>query len=66
MAGFAVGQYKYFSKVSKREEVLPMTMSILGAQGSDSMLIELGRQFLKFTGKSTTVLTGPAAYPVDV
>ncbi|KAI2472684.1 amidase signature domain-containing protein [Annulohypoxylon bovei var. microspora] len=57
-----VGDYKYFSRISQREEALPMAMSIIGARGSDAMLIELARRLFEHTGRPTSLETGLRAF----
>ncbi|KAI1205235.1 amidase signature domain-containing protein [Annulohypoxylon truncatum] len=59
-----VGEYKYFSRISQKEESLPMAMSIIGARGSDAMLIELAKRLLEYTGRPTSLTTGFQAFSV--
>ncbi|KAI1122276.1 amidase signature domain-containing protein [Nemania abortiva] len=58
-----IGQSKYKSRISGREESLPIAGSIAGAPGSDLMLIKLVGGALKKAGWPTQVACGRDAFP---
>ncbi|CAI6236284.1 unnamed protein product [Periconia digitata] len=49
---------KYESRVSGRSEYHPITVGLVGASGSDTMLVELTKQVLKYADRPTVLLTG--------
>lgn len=53
-----IGQLPYQSRISHREEQLPVAVSILSAPGTDLWLIETARMCLENSGRSTTMMTG--------
>ncbi|KAJ8133575.1 hypothetical protein O1611_g61 [Lasiodiplodia mahajangana] len=60
-----IGQSKYKSRVSGREESLPIAGSIAGAPGSNLMLIKLVERALKKAGWPTQVACGRDVFPSD-
>ncbi|KAH6694856.1 putative amidase [Leptodontidium sp. MPI-SDFR-AT-0119] len=55
---FPIGQKAYLSKISNRIEHIPIACTLLGARGSDLMLMKLGLAALKAADWPTEVLTG--------
>ena len=55
--GGAVGQKRYSSRVSGRDEYLPIVSSLVGAKGSDLMLINLAKAALEAASWPTEVKT---------
>jgi len=53
-----VGQNAYESRVSGRKEYRPILSSLMGAKGSDLMLIKLTEAVLKAASWPTEVLVG--------
>ncbi|KAK0610591.1 amidase signature domain-containing protein [Bombardia bombarda] len=60
---FCIGQLEYESPISQTREYYPVSMSIIGAKGSDQMLLKLAEEFLAFAGVPSKVLTGRTAFP---
>lgn len=60
-----IGQTKFYSRVTEREEWLPVSIGIIGAKDSDIALVTLIRDLLKESGLPTTTLTGQTAFPVS-
>ncbi|KAK0645729.1 amidase signature domain-containing protein [Cercophora newfieldiana] len=58
-----IGQYEYHSEISQTIEYAPVAVSLIGAKGSDQMLLKLAEGFLNFTGIPATVLTGKTPFP---
>lgn len=54
----AVGTWTYDSKVSKRQERLPVAAGLISASGSDAQLLALVRQFLEQSDLPRAVETG--------
>lgn len=52
------GHMKYHSRITGKEESLPVCMSVMGLPGSDHELVELVRSMLSFSGRPTRVMTG--------
>lgn len=57
-------QMPYLSKVSGRLEMRPIASTMIGAKGSDLMLIKLATEALKKAGWPTSIQTGRYMYPV--
>ncbi|KAH8820212.1 amidase signature domain-containing protein [Xylogone sp. PMI_703] len=57
-----VAQTKYMSKVTKRTEYLPFTVSIAGAPGSDLMLLDVATAALNKAAWPTKVRTGSCTH----
>ncbi|CZR37382.1 uncharacterized protein FPRO_02358 [Fusarium proliferatum ET1] len=57
-------QMPYLSKVSGRLEMRPIASTVIGAKGSDLMLIKLATEALKKAGWPTSIQTGRYMYPV--
>ncbi|KAG4288738.1 hypothetical protein FPRO06_03560 [Fusarium proliferatum] len=57
-------QMPYLSKVSGRLEMRPIASTMIGAKGSDLMLIKLATEALKKSGWPTSIQTGRYMYPV--
>ena len=53
-----IGEVPYFSRVSKREEFLPVAINIVGCPGSDQYLLDTIHRFLKAKNRPTEVKTG--------
>ncbi|KAL8364197.1 hypothetical protein RB601_009776 [Gaeumannomyces tritici] len=53
-----VGEVPYVSRVSGKEEVLPVCISMLGPPGTDTQLIAFAAKFLEGSGRYTAVKTG--------
>lgn len=52
------GQVPYFSKVTGREELLPVGISVLSAPGMDLKLLDLIKDCLEKSGRPTEVKVG--------
>ncbi|KAJ5726210.1 uncharacterized protein N7483_007567 [Penicillium malachiteum] len=59
-----IGQVPYESRATKRIEYHPVTISLVGARGSDLMLINLARETLKHANWSDQLLTGRYTFKV--
>ncbi|KAK4032969.1 amidase signature domain-containing protein [Parachaetomium inaequale] len=59
-----IAQCPFNSHVSAREEVFPVSMGIVGAQGTDLDMLRMVEDFLTSTGLPTGVLTGRTAFPI--
>ncbi|KAF4496823.1 Amidase signature domain [Fusarium agapanthi] len=57
-------QIPYPSKVSGRSEMRPIASNMIGAKGSDLMLIKLATEAFKKAGWPTSIQTGRYMYPV--
>ncbi|KAG5755894.1 hypothetical protein H9Q70_001490 [Fusarium xylarioides] len=57
-------QMPYLSKVSGRQEMRPIASTMIGAKGSDLMLIKLANEAFKNAGWPTSIDTGRYMYPV--
>lgn len=57
-----VGDIPYNSTVTKREEPLPIAVSVIGAPGADMTLVDLVEKGLKGSGVATEVKTGRFMY----
>ncbi|KAF5611513.1 amidase [Fusarium subglutinans] len=57
-------QMSYLSKVSGRPEMRPIASTMIGAKGSDLMLIKLATEAFKKAGWPTSIQTGRYMYPV--
>jgi hypothetical protein len=56
------GQVPYQSKVSGRQELLPVGISMLAAPGTDLDLMDTVTKFLKHSGRATEVMTGKTMF----
>ncbi|TPX09494.1 uncharacterized protein E0L32_009237 [Thyridium curvatum] len=61
-----IGQLPFQSEISQREEVFPVTLSIVGARGTDLSILRLAHDFLAEHGPSTSVQVGRSAYPEEM
>jgi Asp-tRNA(Asn)/Glu-tRNA(Gln) amidotransferase A subunit family amidase len=52
------GEMKYQSRISGREEFLPVCVAIMGLPGTDQDLLDLTRSILERSGRSTKVSVG--------
>lgn len=57
-------QMPYLSKISGRPEMRPIASTMIGAKGSDLMLIKLATEAFKKAGWPTSIQTGRYMYPV--
>ncbi|KAF5583813.1 amidase signature domain-containing protein [Fusarium pseudoanthophilum] len=57
-------QMSYLSKISGRSEMRPIASTMIGAKGSDLMLIKLATEAFKKAGWPTSIQTGRYTYPV--
>ncbi|KAK7213378.1 hypothetical protein V2G26_020556 [Clonostachys chloroleuca] len=57
-------QMPYFSRISGRDEVRPIASTLIGAKGSDLMLIELAIAAFEKASWPTTIQTGCYMYPL--
>ncbi|KAH6637210.1 hypothetical protein F5144DRAFT_487713 [Chaetomium tenue] len=57
--------YRYESAISQTTEYAPVAASIIGAKGSDRMLLKLAEEFLAFSGIPGTVLTGRTPFAAE-
>ncbi|KAF5575341.1 amidase signature domain-containing protein [Fusarium pseudocircinatum] len=57
-------QIPYLSKISGRSEMRPIASTMIGAKGSDLMLIKLAAEAFEKAGWPTSVQTGRYMYPV--
>jgi len=55
---FPIGQKAYHSRISNRTEYRPIACTLVGARGSDLMLLKLGLDALRAADWPTGVLTG--------
>ena len=62
--GRQVGQAPYYSQVSDRKEYRPIVATIIGAKGSDLMLLELARKALEKARWPASVKTGPLMFDI--
>ncbi|KFZ07187.1 hypothetical protein V501_06686 [Pseudogymnoascus sp. VKM F-4519 (FW-2642)] len=60
-----IGQAKYWSNITEKFELLPISASIISAKGTDLALIEMLLEFLPSYGINTSVLTGKTAFEVE-
>ena len=59
-----IGQYAYESKVSGKEELLPICVTVTGSKGEDFATLRLIKDFLENCPEyQTVVLTGKEAFP---
>lgn len=58
-----IGQIPYQSRVTKREEFLPIVVAILGPPGTDVALTKFVADLLHKSGMPTLVKTGAEAFP---
>ena len=64
-----VSQISYQTRITRREEKLPMVISLMGAPGTDMGLIRWTLDALRESGRMTKVKTGKVAFgpsPGDV
>lgn len=54
----AVGQIPYHSRVSERQEQLPVAVSLMGLPGRDLALIDNAKTVLENSGRHSRVATG--------
>ena len=59
-----IGQTSFFSKVTKKEEWLPVSIGIIGARHSDPSLIGVVHDVIRFSGMEREVQTGETAFEV--
>ena len=59
---FPIGQVPYKSKVSGRDEYLPVGVSLLGEAGSDVTMLRTVRSFLEQSGRPTSVKIGKTMF----
>lgn len=52
------GEMKYRSRISGRDEYLPVCVSIMGLPGKDQDLLHLTRSILQHSGRNTKVRVG--------
>ncbi len=60
-----IGQTSFLSKVTKREEWLPVSLGVIGARGSDVSLPALLRDFVHAMQLPTTVEVGERDFPLQ-
>jgi len=60
-----VGQTPFISKITKREEWLPVSLGIVGARGSDASLPVLLRDLMHAMHLPTAVEAGETAFPLQ-
>ena len=60
-----IGQTSFLSKVTKREEWLPVSLGVIGARGSDVSLPALLQDFVHAMQLPTTVEVGERAFPLQ-
>ncbi|KAI9733664.1 MAG: hypothetical protein M1834_003266 [Cirrosporium novae-zelandiae] len=53
-----IGEWAYESRISGREEFLPVVVDLVGSPGSDVILLDTIQKFLKSSGRATLVKTG--------
>jgi Asp-tRNA(Asn)/Glu-tRNA(Gln) amidotransferase A subunit family amidase len=58
-----IGEYTYRSKVSGRDEKLPIGISLIGLPGHDMMLFEVVIDCLRKAGRPEKVLAGNTLFP---
>ena len=58
-----IGEVSYTSRISQREERLPVLANIVGAPGHDLHLFYAIRAVLAFSGRPDSVLTGSRMFP---
>ncbi|KAI8715835.1 hypothetical protein NCS52_01092100 [Fusarium sp. LHS14.1] len=58
-----IGHIPYESRVSRRVEQLPVVGTIIGAPGSDLLLVDVVKNALERAGRPTRVLTGRNMFP---
>lgn len=62
MASTTVSQLSYESRITNKEEKIPLVVSLMGAPHSDMELIQWAIESLKGSGRATKVLTGKTAF----
>ena len=60
-----IGQTSFISKVTKREEWLPVSLGVIGARGSDVSLPVLLQDFMHAMQLPTTVEVGERVFPLQ-
>lgn len=60
----AVGQKPFESRISGRKEYLPIVSTLMGAKGSDVLLVNLAEAALEKANWPTQVKTGREAFAV--
>ena len=60
-----IGQTRFYSKVTQREEWLPVSLGVIGARGSDVSLPALLQDFLHTMRLPTTVAVGERIFPLQ-
>ena len=60
-----IGQTPFISKVTKREEWLPVSLGVIGARGSDVSLPALVQDFMHAMQMPTTVEVGERLFPLQ-
>ncbi|XXG98833.1 hypothetical protein Hte_005163 [Hypoxylon texense] len=58
-----IGQYGYDSTISQTREYAPVAVSLIGAKGSDQMLLKLAEEFMNYAGIQAKVLVGRTPFP---
>lgn len=59
---FVVSEVKYNSRITGREERLPMAVGLLGAPGADMELLEWTVDAMRAGGRAVGVKTGRTAF----
>jgi len=62
---FLVGQTRYHSRVTDREEWLPVSIGVIASKHNDIMLAELIQEMYHSSGIDTSVKTGATAFALD-
>jgi hypothetical protein len=62
MGPITVSQLPYTSRITNKEEKIPLVVSLMGAPHSDMELIQWAIQGLQKSGRATKVLTGKMAF----
>ena len=58
-----IGEVPYISKISERQEYLPVLANLVGAPGHDLDLFHAIRKVFTFSGRPNSVLTGSRMFP---
>ncbi len=62
MGSITVSQLSYTSRITNKEEKIPLVVSLMGAPNSDMELIQWTIEALRGSGRTTKVLTGKMAF----
>jgi len=57
-----IGEFRFISKITCREAYLPIAISLIGAPGSESTLLDATRVAMKTMGTPTSVTVGKRCY----